>query len=191
MGCTQPAPTASPTPVPTATVQAFVTPSPTAEPTATLEPTVTPEPTVSPTPVPTVSAAVPGIADFAKDVSKAAAQVFNVTREPRQPDQFTWVIEDFASTYRYQIYVRPSRTKAWTSFDSVYPIVGSNNVTREASVSAEGAGAYYHYDAVMKCFGAAYDVELDLRDYRQTAANEFYTDLGPNVMASFVSVCPA
>ncbi|MDP2717183.1 MAG: hypothetical protein Q8P02_00410 [Candidatus Micrarchaeota archaeon] len=131
------------------------------------------------------------MSDFAIEVSKAAAKVFNKTVAPQQPDRNTLVIEEYTSSYRYQIYVRPSRTRAWTSFDSVQTITGVNNATRDASVAAEGAGGYYHYDAVMKCFDARYDVELDLRDFRQTSGNEFYTDLGPRVMAQFVSICPA
>jgi hypothetical protein len=198
-GCTQPVPVASSTPA--ATVSEIPLAEPTSAPTqaATLVPSIepsvvpsnaSPEPTIAPTIATHASTSIPSISDFAIAVSKSAANVFNVTRPARQPDQTTWVIEDFTSSYRYQIYIRPSRTKAWTSFDSVYPITGTNNVTREASILAEGAGAYFHYDAVMKCYGAKYDVELDLRDFRQTASNEFNPDFGTLVMANIVPVCP-
>lgn len=186
LGCAQPAAPSIVSASPSAVVS--VAPTPETSPSiAPSSPSVAP-PTENPSPVVKVK---PALSEFALQVHNVTSSVFNDTRDMRQVSSTLWVQDDFTPQYQYSVTVKRAVSRGWSAFDTLQTLAGVGGLTKEASVKAETSGTFYHYQATIKCFDAAYDVVLDLRDYLQDSRGTLRKDLGPAVMAELIAVCPS
>lgn len=206
VGCSsnQPATPPSTTQLPSVTVlPTAVVASPTALPSLLPSPEATGRPAIpyipsakpttlpSATPAPTLAAGVPTLEEFASEFNKASNRAFNDTRKVYLSAENVWVIDNPTSSFKYTIFIRPSKARSFGAFDTVWTVYGAGGTAKSVSLDEGDTGSFYEYSLVMKCYDARYDVELFLLDYvTQPGGTTYRRTLGPAVMLTLADACP-